>query len=66
MALSLLANSSDVTFRGFIIQARDEEEKQIGSFQFEDDSVSHMTCGAGIHNSITHRSPDEKTGIIIT
>ena len=42
-------------FRGFIIQARDEQETQIGSFNIEGNLVSHMTCGKGIHNSITHR-----------
>ena len=57
-----LDKTTDANFRGFIIQARDAEENPIGSFQFEDDSVSQMTCGEGIHNSITHRNPDEKTG----
>ena len=58
-----LDKTTDANFRGFIIQARDAEENPIGSFQFEDDSVSQMTCGEGIHNSITHRNPDEKTGM---
>ena len=62
--VSLSLDSIDGAFRGFIIQARDKDEKQVGTFQFEDNSVSHLTCGAGIHNSITHRDPKEKTGNI--
>ena len=40
-----------------MIQARNSDEKdvQIGSFANIGDDVSHMTCGKGIHNSITHR-----------
>ena len=62
--ISLSLDSTDGAFRGFIIQARDKDEKQVGTFQFEDNSVSHLTCGAGIHNSITHRDPKEKKGNI--
>ncbi|XP_023349675.1 putative ferric-chelate reductase 1 homolog [Eurytemora carolleeae] len=44
------------TFKGFIIQARDAAkiEEQVGSFVAEDDA-KYMTCGRGIHNSLTHR-----------
>jgi len=47
-------------FKGFIIQARDEQDSQVGSFTIEGDLVSHMTCGKGIHNSITHRNGEDK------
>ena len=35
---------------------------QVGSFE-AGDNVSHMTCGRGIHNSITHQSAEPKESI---
>ena len=36
---------------------------QVGSFIVSGDDVSYMTCGRGIHNSITHRKATSKTSI---
>jgi len=48
-------------FMGFIMQARDANntELQIGSF-VAGDEAKYMTCGRGIHNSLTHRSSNAK------
>ena len=40
-------NPENSGFKGFIIQARDEKDTQVGSFSIEGDLVSHMTCGKG-------------------
>ena len=45
-----VADPEKSSFRGFIIQARDEEETQVGSFTIDGDNVSHMTCGKGNPN----------------
>jgi len=68
VTVSLDVKDPEKTFRGFIIQARDvaDRETQVGSFAFEGSSVSHMTCGKGIHNSITHRDSTDKSGIKAT
>merc|ERR1719347_2565613 len=52
-------------FKGFIIQVRSEEDKsiQVGSFVISGDKASYMTCGRGIHNSITHRKSLPKTSV---
>jgi hypothetical protein len=67
VSLSLDVDVDDKYFRGFMIQVRDvaAEDNQIGNFEIEgsNDLVSHMTCGKGIHNSITHRTSDEKKSI---
>jgi len=51
----------DKEIMGFIIQVRnlDELDKQIGSF-VAGDEAKYMTCGKGIHNSLTHRSSNLK------
>ena len=36
---------------------------KVGSFIVSGDDVSYMTCGRGIHNSITHRKATSKTSI---
>ena len=36
---------------------------QVGSFITSGDAVSYLTCGRGIHNSITHRKAEAKTSI---
>ena len=41
------ADPENSGFKGFIIQARDEQDSQVGSFTIEGDLVSHMTCGKG-------------------
>merc|ERR1719288_142348 len=53
-----LAAGEEGRFKGFIIQARDAAAKdsQVGSFVVSGDEASYMTCGRGIHNSITHRT----------
>ena len=35
---------------------------QVGSFVVSGDQASYMTCGRGIHNSITHRCLPATTG----
>jgi len=52
-------------FKGFIIQARSAKDKgnQVGSFVVSGDQASYMTCGRGIHNSITHRKSNLKESI---
>lgn len=53
------------TFKGFIIQARKGGDKssQVGSFVIPGDDAGYMTCGKGIHNSITHRKSTDKTKV---
>lgn len=53
------------TFKGFIIQARKGVDKtaQVGSFVIPGDDAGYMTCGKGIHNSITHRKSTDKTKV---
>lgn len=48
----------DRPFMGFIIQVRDAKTltRQIGSFISTSEDANYMTCGRGIHNSLTHRS----------
>jgi len=60
-----LTTSDNSTFKGFIIQARNMKlkDQQVGSFIVSGDDVSYMTCGRGIHNSITHRKATSKTSI---
>ena len=36
---------------------------QIGSFVVSGDDASYMTCGRGIHNSITHRKSNGKSSV---
>ena len=36
---------------------------KVGSFIVSGDDVSYMTCGRGIHNSITHRKATSKTSV---
>lgn len=52
-------------FKGFVIQARDVKDKnsQVGSFVLTGDDASYLTCGRGIHNSITHRKSSPKTSV---
>lgn len=52
-------------FKGFIIQARSvkQKDRQIGSFVVSGDDASYMTCGRGIHNSITHRKSNGKSSV---
>jgi len=60
-----LASTDDSLFKGFIIQARDvkQKDRQIGSFVVSGDDASYMTCGRGIHNSITHRKSNGKSSV---
>ena len=60
-----LSTSDNSTFKGFIIQARNRKlkDQQVGSFIVSGDDVSYMTCGRGIHNSITHRKATSKTSV---
>lgn len=37
---------------------------QVGSFVLSGEEASYMTCGRGIHNSITHRKSNAKTSIL--
>lgn len=58
-----LVSTEGSNFKGFIIQVRDasEDDSPIGNFETEE--ASYMTCGKGIHNSITHRNSNPKTSI---
>jgi hypothetical protein len=51
-------------FMGFIIQVRDVNnlDNQVGSF-IAGDEAKYMTCGRGIHNSLTHRGSTLKEEI---
>jgi len=51
-------------FMGFIIQVRDAKnlDNQVGSF-IAGDEAKYMTCGRGIHNSLTHRGSTLKDEI---
>ena len=57
----LVATDSSTTFKGFILQARSDAEDPVGNFESEE--ASFMTCGKGIHNSLTHRNSQPKTAI---
>jgi len=61
-----LTTKDNSTFKGFIIQARDLrlKDQQVGSFVLSGEEASYMTCGRGIHNSITHRKSNAKTSIL--
>ena len=37
---------------------------QIGSFVVSGEDASYMTCGRGIHNSITHRKSSSKSRVV--
>ena len=37
---------------------------QVGSFVLSGEEASYMTCGRGIHNSITHRKSNSKSSIL--
>lgn len=60
-----LSTNDNSTFKGFIIQARDSKlkDQQVGSFILSGDVASYITCGRGIHNSITHRTSSSKSSI---
>jgi len=60
-----LSTTDNSTFKGFIIQARNMrlKDQQVGSFILSGEAASYMTCGRGIHNSITHRKAQDKTSI---
>merc|ERR1712050_290880 len=60
-----LATTGDSQFKGFIIQAREvkQKDRQVGSFVVSGDDASYMTCGRGIHNSITHRKSNGKSSV---
>jgi len=60
-----LAALDNTQFKGFIIQARSVKQKdqQVGSFVVSGNDASYMTCGRGIHNSITHRKSNGKSSV---
>jgi len=60
-----LAAIGDSQFKGFIIQARSVQQidQQIGSFVVSGDDATPMTCGRGIHNTITHRRSNGKSSV---
>ena len=51
------------SFKGFILQARNAEDGETPVGNFETEEASFMTCGKGIHNSITHRNSQPKTSV---
>jgi len=61
-----LKTKDNSTFKGFIIQARNLKlkDQQVGSFVLSGEEASYMTCGRGIHNSITHRKSNSKSSIL--
>jgi len=61
----VLATKDNSTFKGFMVQARNAElkDQQVGSFVLSGDEASYLTCGRGIHNSITHRKSTRKSSI---
>jgi hypothetical protein len=61
--IKILASGSAGYFKGFIVQARNSEDLDAPIGSFESESASHMTCGVGIHNSITHTDPKKETEI---
>jgi len=63
----LEANNNNAKFKGFILQVRDvsQPDIQVGSF-VAGDEAKYMTCGRGIHNSLTHRSSAEKESVAAT
>ncbi|CAB4066735.1 RARS [Lepeophtheirus salmonis] len=56
---------SSTPFKGFIIQARNMSDlsTQVGSFETESGQSKYMTCGKGIHNSITHQGNNLKSEV---
>eukprot|EP00096_Caligus_rogercresseyi_P002503 TRINITY_DN1465_c0_g1_i2.p1 TRINITY_DN1465_c0_g1~~TRINITY_DN1465_c0_g1_i2.p1 ORF type:complete len:658 (-),score=127.14 TRINITY_DN1465_c0_g1_i2:80-2053(-) len=56
---------SSTPFKGFILQARNasDPDSQLGSFETNSGESKYMTCGKGIHNSITHQNNNLKTEV---
>ncbi|RXG71673.1 putative defense protein [Armadillidium vulgare] len=66
--LLLTLDSQDKPLKGFFIQARQNEDdgKPIGQFLLIKDDEHHLVnCKSGINNAVTHKSPDEKTSVMI-
>jgi len=62
-----LTGVDNTQFKGFVMQARDaaNPNNQVGSF-IASDEAKYMTCGRGIHNSLTHRSSAAKDKVTAT
>merc|ERR1712080_125359 len=58
-----LEAQGDQGFKGFIIQARDENDNQVGTWSFEGNAIREMTCNNVEGNSITHKNSKEKKEI---
>lgn len=65
--VELVLQAVEAKFMGFIIQVRDaaNPDIQVGSFVAED-NAKYMTCGRGIHNSLTHRTSEPKQNVTVT
>ena len=50
-------------FKGFLIQARNENNEIVGHFETEDFNVDLMDCDAKEHSSITHVNAQDKQSI---
>jgi len=57
-----LATTNDKSFKGFILQGRDDNGNIIGKF-LPSDQYKMMTCDHRLGNSITHRNSGHKSQI---
>merc|ERR1712080_449140 len=61
-----LEAQGDQGFMGFIVQATDENDNQVGTWSFEGDAIGKMYCNEVEGSSITHTGPEEKRDIKAT
>nr|ABM55623.1 hypothetical protein [Maconellicoccus hirsutus] len=51
-------------FRGFLLQARDSQQKIVGKFESHS-SAKLLNCLSGTNNAITHRNATDKFSIVL-
>ena len=53
-------------FKGFLVQARNEDGQIVGRFETKDENVKLMDCDAIEHSTITHKNAELKQKIEAT
>jgi len=51
------------TFKGFLIQARTDDEDIIGTFETVDGANKYLSCGNNIQSAVTHSNPGDKDSV---
>lgn len=61
----MLASEQNVSFAGFMLQARslESQEEPLGTFTTLPDMAKALTCGSGIKNTATHKSNTPKKSL---